>query len=127
METFSWMMHRFSTEYPETGFRVQLGNSYQYAAPPVAPDQRKITLKFATMKYFVNTAGVVDATIQPEINFLALENFYNAHKLWRKFYYNHPVYGQLVCKFNKPLQVPDGIPDGGGCLEPFEVELIEVP
>lgn len=127
MSTFTWMNHTFTTEYPESGFRLQFGNSYLYTEGPTAPDQRVFTLSFPLLKYFLNSGGAIDATIQPTLNMKALENFYLEHKMWKTFVYPHPVHGNLNVKFNKPLKVPAGIPDGGGAVGAFSLELIEVP
>jgi len=127
METFTWMNHSFATEYPESGFKLQFGGSYQYSEGPTSPDQRVITLSFPLMKYFVTALGVPEATTQATINMLALENFYNVHKMWKTFIYPHPVYGNMNVRFNKPLKIPPGIPDGGGAVGAFSLELIEIP
>lgn len=78
------------------------------------------------MKYFVSN-GVLDKTKEPEINMARLEQFYDLHKLHATFTYNHPVYGELMCRFNKPLKVPEGTPGGQGFVPNIEVELIEMP
>lgn len=130
MATFIWSLHQQETEYPESGFRMQLGNSYMATAAPVAPDQRTFTLSFGSMCYFTNqgdTWADIDAFQQPELNFALLEAFYVKHKLHKSFDYMHPVYGKVICKFNKPLKVPKGIPSGNGWLQPFTLELIECP
>lgn len=127
MATFIWMNHTFTTEYPESGFKLQFGNSYTYAEGPTSPDQRIFTLSFPMLKYYTDSGGVVDATINPTLNMLALENFYLEHKMWKTFVYPHPVRGNLNVRFNKPLKVPAGIPDGGGAVGAFSIELIEVP
>ena len=127
MATFTWMNHGFSTSYPESGFKVQFGNSYEYAEGPTAPDQRVITLSFPMLKYYVNSSGVVDATIKPTLNMLALENFYNTHKMWKTFVYPHPVHGNMNVRFRKPLQIPNGILGGDGAVGSFSIELIEQP
>lgn len=126
METFDFPFHLFSTDNPESGTRVQFGSSYVFSAPPSSPDQRTITLNFATMKFFL-TGGVLDDTVEPEINMLRLIKFYQRHKQWKSFLYNHPVHGTLVCKFSTPLKEPKGIPGGTGAVEAFEVQLIEIP
>lgn len=127
MATFSFPYHTFETEYPESSFRVTLGGSYQYSAPPPAPDQRIFRLKFAAMKYFVASNGTIDKTTHPEFNVALLDDFYNTHKTHASFTYPHPVYGNLSCRFNKPLRIPAGIPQGGGAVPGIEVELIETP
>lgn len=127
MATFIWLINQQETKYPESGFRMQLGNSYAATAAPVAPDQRVITLSFGTMCYYTNLNGTIDYLKNPPLNFGALEKFYLDHKLHKSFDYVHPVYGTMICKFNKPLEVPKGIPEGNGWLQAFTLELIEYP
>ena len=124
---FYWKYHRYSTEYPESSFQLELGGSYQFSSEPDGPDQRTFVLHFETMKYFVDSTGQIDKTVNPYINFGALEDFYNAHKRWKSFTYIHPIYGSIRVKFGKALKVPKGILDGDGALEPFSIELLEVP
>lgn len=63
----------------------------------------------------------------PEINLGLLEDFYLRHKMWKKFIYPHPIYGDLAVRFSRPLILPKGYTDGNGTVEPFELEFIEVP
>ncbi len=126
MAIFDFPMHTFSTENPESSFRAKMGGSYVFSAPPAAPDQRIFKLKFRAMKYFV-TAGGIDINVKPEINLARLELFYATHKTHATFTYPHPVYGDVVCSFNKPLIVPAGTEGGGGIVENIEVELLEHP
>lgn len=127
MATFNFPYHTVSTEYPDSTFRAKLGNSYQYSAQPVAPDQRIFVLKFALMKYFQAKSGAIDRTTLPEINMALLDDFYQAHKLHSTFTYKHPVYGDLACRFNKPLKIPEGVAGGDGAIQNIEVEFIEMP
>lgn len=126
MAIFNFPYHTYSTENPESSFRVKLGGSYQFSAPPSAPDQRIFKLKFPAMKYFVRD-GALDRNAQPQINLALLEDFYDLHKLHATFTYNHPVYGSVACRFNKPLKVPEGTRGGNGVVENIEIELIEMP
>ena len=71
--------------------------------------------------------GAPDVARLPKLNFYRLEQFYLAHKLWRSFNYNHPQYGMLVVKFNKPLETPKYVEGQPGALESFSVELLEIP
>ncbi len=127
MAVFSFPNHRVSTEYPDSSLRMQMGNSYQFSAPPPAPDQRKFILKFAVMKWFVTPSGGLDLNTHPDINLALLDQFYNQVKLWGTFTYSHPVYGDLSCRFNKPLVIPEGVEQGNGTVMNIQVELIEVP
>lgn len=126
MATFNFPYHSVETEYPNSGTQIKLGNSYAYTAPPEAPDQRLFKLSFPLLKYF-EVNGAIDSSVEPQINLAALELFYNLHKMSATFTYPHPVYGELACKFNKPLKIPKGIPGGGGAVPNIDVELIEVP
>lgn len=116
-----------ATKYPESGARIQFGNSYVFTAPPTAPDQRSFILTLSGMQYFVASDGSIDRSEQPERNMAVLEDFYNDHKTYLSFQFEHPVYGMLNCKFARPLEIPTGIPGGNGVLESFEVELMEIP
>lgn len=121
MAVFEFPYHTVSTEHPVSGVQMQLGNSYEYASEPTAPDQRIFHLQFAVMKYYKNPEGEVDATINPELNIKALSDFYEVHKLWKTFDYPHPVYGTVKVRFSKPLVIPKGAPGGGGAH--FDIAL----
>lgn len=127
METFPAEYFTYSTRYPESGTRIQLGRSYQYDEPPTAPDQRVFVLTVAGMAYFFDAQDDLDLTTEPGRNLGKLEAFYNTHKRAEPFTFEHPIYGSLTCKFQAPLQVPEGNPGGFGTVPAFEVELIEQP
>lgn len=127
METFDFPFHITRTEYPDSGTRVQLGNSYIFTAPPQGPDQRTFILDFAAMKYFLNNQWEPDETIEPKKNMLALEKFYQRHQTHKSFLYDHPVHGQVTVRFKSPLKPPKGLPGGDGATEGFSVELLEEP
>lgn len=128
MQTFNWAKHKFETHYPESSVRVQFGKSWQFAAKPDAPDQRTFKLSFTGFKYYIDAAGNAEATTSEFINnMLALELFYQSVRLYESFVYPHPVHGNIVVKFSKPLLVPKGLAGGNGVLEDFTIELIEQP
>ena len=127
MEVFNFPNHLYSTERPVSGAQITLGNSYQYAVEPTAPDQRNIHLTFRGLWYYKNSGGVIDETIDAENNMAALESFYNRHRLWKNFQYTHPIYGLLTVRFSTPLSTPNGTPGGTGIVEGVQVKLIEQP
>lgn len=127
MPTFPATYFKFSTKYPNSGTRLQLGRSYQFSAPPQAPDQRIFALSLQGMCYFSNGMGVINLVTEPGRNMAVLEAFYNTHKMAFKFDFRHPVYGLRECRFNAPLQIPEGITNGYGILPDFDVELVEIP
>jgi hypothetical protein len=116
-----------STKYPESGSRVQLSNSYMFTAKANSPDQRIFTVTLEGMCYFLDDAGDLTSSTNRSRNMAVLEDFYLTHKLNGSFNFNHPVYGTVVVKFNRPLEIPEGIPGGSGVLYAFTVELIEQP
>ena len=127
METFNFPFHTVETENPESGFRAQFGGSYVFSTPATDPDQRKFTLTFPGMQFFLNGTGYPEATSNPTYNMKTLIDFYTSHKMHTNFLYDHPVHGQLVVKFLKPLSEPETLPGGSGMTKSFRVELIEVP
>jgi hypothetical protein len=127
MAIFPCTYFTYATRYPESGARIQFGNSYTFAAGPTAPDQRIFTLTLPGMQYFVDQNGDIDLITEGNRNMAVLESFYNTHKLHLVFDFNHPVHGLIQCRFNRPLEVPEGIPGGNGVLEDVTVELIEIP
>lgn len=127
LELFDFPFHTVQTNNPESGMRGTMGGSYVFTAAPTDPDQRQFTLTFATMKYFFDSSNVLDETINPQYNMLALAQFYQRHKTYKSFHYEHPVYGTMECKFNKPLVEPESLPGGSGATKAVTVELIEIP
>lgn len=127
MATFPAKYFTYSTEYPESGQRITLGESYQFDVMPEAPDQRIFKLKLKAMCYFVDQNDVISLVFEPARNMAVLEAFYNTHKRAKAFDFPHPVYGTVRCKFNRPLQIPEGVAGGNGHLEDLDVELIEIP
>lgn len=127
MAVFPASYFTVQTKYPNSGTRIQLGNSYMYTSPPVAPDQRIFIVKLQGMTYFLNANGTINTTTQTGRNMAVFEQFYLDHKLYMTFDFTHPVYGLVKCKFNKPLEIPEGIAGGVGILPSFDVELVEIP
>lgn len=124
---FDFPYHTVETENPESGFRGQFGNSYTFTSAPTAPDQRLFTLDFPAMKFFVDENNQVTDLVNPQYNMYALIKFYHNYKLHKTFTYNHPVYGPVLVKFQKPLKEPKVMAGGFGVTESFTVQLVEVP
>jgi hypothetical protein len=127
LEDFDFPYHTFETVNPETGFRGKFGGSYLFTATPDSPDQRMFKLGFQAMQFFTDSDGSLNSATEPAINMKRLIDFYQTHKLHKSFNYNHPVYGIVEVKFNKPLPEPKGAGFGYGVVEAFEVELVEIP
>jgi hypothetical protein len=106
---------------------MKFGRGYEFSAAPQLPVQRRFTLHFETIQWFFDENGEADATIEPQLNALALDEFYREHYTWKSFIYPHPVFGDLVVKFaaDSPFEMPKAIKGGTGATEPFELVLIE--
>lgn len=126
-ELFPFPNFSSSGEFPEEGFRIHFGDSYVYTAPSGGPSQRTFTVKFKTMRMVLFPNGQIDSGSDPENNFGALYEFYLRHKLHKSFVFPHPFFGDMVVKFHKPLQIPEGIKDGNGWTNPFQIDLVEIP
>jgi phage-related protein len=127
LEVFDFPFHTQRTKYPDSSVRMQFGGGYEFAAKPQGPDQRTFVLNFTGMRYITASNGTIDLTSDPKKNYGKLEKFYQDHRTYKPFLYNHPVFGQLTVRFGRPLDGPKGTPGGFGVLEPFEIELREQP
>ena len=122
---FNFPYHLIQTDYQEEGTTAILGGNYTYAVRGAKPEQRIFTLYFRGLKYNENIMGDIDTSVDPELNMGLLEQFYTQFKLWKPFYYLHPVYGRLRVRFNKSLKIPKIIPNSTGWVSDFQLELIE--
>jgi hypothetical protein len=128
LQLFNFPLHSVSSRYPGNGLTVQMGGSYTFSTKPSGPPQRMFTLRFMGMKWYWNADGSLDIyTNQPQ-NMGALDAFYMGAQLWQPFRYLHPVYGLLIVRFAKPLELPEthqGSPND--VLMTLSIELIEQP
>lgn len=128
MLTFDFPYHVPTHVYPK-GDSFKFGKGYEFSAAPQQPIQRRFTLYFNTIQWFFNASRVADATINPQLNALALDNFYKAHLTHKAFIYPHPIFGNLTVKFasDVPFEMPKGLTGGTGATEEFSVVLVEQP
>lgn len=124
---FSFPYHTVETEYAELSVSGTTGRSYKVTGPARAPSLRSFTLNFPTMLILTDLNGQLSPLISPEINLLALERFYQDHRMAKPFVYDHPLFGWVRCRFGEPLKIPQGIAGGGGSVESFSTKLVEEP
>jgi hypothetical protein len=124
-QIFDFPYHKVKTRYFKRGLSVTLGNGWDYSATPHTPAVRIFTLSFQTMKYF-DTAYTTTGK-EAQIDMAKLETFYQTHEQYAEFLYPHPIYGNILVKFNAPLEIPEGITGGEGALGAFSLEFKEVP
>jgi hypothetical protein len=126
METFDFPYFTWTVRYPESSTKVKFGRGYEFASKPKGPDQVTYVLHFATMKFYESSPGVVDLNAQPKINIARLEAFYSQHKLYEKFTLPLPGKGNLVVRFNKPLEYKVK-ENGQGTVDAFQLEVLTQP
>lgn len=125
MVTFDFPYHTTTHRYPE-GDSFKFGRGYQFAANPLLPEQRTFILNFEGMIWFKDSNGVVSSsTGVAQLNMLKLIEFYETHRTNKNFIYPHEIYGNLTCKFAKPLEIPKSLKNGNGVTDSFELTLIE--
>lgn len=140
MQVFDFPYHSMHDEYPESSVTVRFGRGYMAATKPIGPDQIVTKLNFPVMFIFRNlTTGLIDRAVAPQFNILALQDFYEFHRMYEKFEYQHPTRGLTVWRFSKPLQMPDpagadkmgGVPGVTGFsasqMNAFQLEIMLQP
>lgn len=131
MADFIWSFHTQSTKHPESGFIAKLGNSYEFASAPSAPDQRTFELSFPTMMIYTSNGDtwppVFNKTKNVAYNIMALYDHYLEHRTWKTFRYPHPLFGWLNVRYAEPFSLPEGIPGGNGAVRGFTIKLREQP
>ena len=126
MDTFNFPYHTLGVKYPDSSVKMSFGNGWEFASKPKGPDQLAYSLKFDIMMFFELAPNLYDEDINPELNMRKLELFYQKHRLFEKFYYPHPVEGNIVVRFQKPLEY-DIVKGGQGAVEPFTIYLTTQP
>ena len=125
--SFNFPFHEVTTKYPANSPAIQFGNSYIFTSKPIGPPQRMFQLTFPALFHYPNADGSMNRAINPLFNADVLDDFYQTVQTWGNFLYIHPRYGQLVCKFSKPLELPKSEGGEAGALKNVQIELVEVP
>lgn len=125
LQTFNFPFHKVSLRYPERSATARLGGGWDHVTKPLAPISKILTLHFQTMKFFEEGESLT--SLQMQYSAGHLEDFYIAHEQHREFIYNHPRHGNLLVRFQKPLEIPKGHTGADGAIEPFQISLKELP
>lgn len=138
MRTLDFPYHSVGDEYPESSTLIRFGGGYSFATKPKGPDQITFHLNFEAMFWWINIINrSIDRTFNSQINCASLQDFYEYHRMYELFTYNHPSRGQTAVRFAKPLPPFKSMPDkitynrlanrAGHQIEPFTVDLIMQP
>lgn len=124
---FDFPNFRISSEYkPESGL-LPLGGGYTFATMPAKQEMRVFRLSFPVLFWKFTLGGKVDWTSNPTQNLARLELLYNKVRTSDPFWFTHPVYGQLLVRFDAPIKIPAGETRNCGWIGPIDITLLEVP
>ena len=107
---------------PDTGTAVDM-NGWEFTSRPNVPYRRKFTVTLTGLRWYMGN-NVLDTASNPEYNAGRLLNFYRQNQMWDVFAYNHEYLGNILCRFASPLNIPKGLPDSQGKIDPLDVQLI---
>lgn len=137
MDLFYFPYHTIGDEYPESSSIVRFGNGYMYASKPTGPDQLIFHLTITPLFWWMTQQGEIDWTANAWGNAGVLQKFYEAHRLYEPFQYNHPTRGLCTVRFSKPLlpfrSIKEAVTEDGEKelrghqIEPVAVDLILLP
>lgn len=145
-KTFDFPTHSVTHGFPG-GDQVRFGGGYSHAAEPDRPVQKVFNLHFPALVYIKNPYTSVwlrgadtrvdagqDAILTglKRRSIWALNDFYDEHMLFKKFYYSHYAFGTLVVRFAAPFEMPtaaEGVRNIPNNIptSPFDIKLIEQP
>lgn len=128
-ERFIWENHNFGTKYvePFTHAIVGLEGTQSFVPYTAKKPVRNLSLDFPLLLlHDAEKAKLSGINYRPELDFNKLKEFYIRHKSFKSFIYEHPVYGDMLVRFSKPLVLPKKMSGGQGVVEGFTLELQEV-
>lgn len=124
--TFPFPYYTYTTRFNDNVKQIQFGNGFTFASQPSGPPQRSFKLRMSGMAWHRQPEGGLDVLTARDTNLGRLEEFYKEVECWKPFIWQHPIYGNMLVRFLRPLDIPYQIPGGTGVVEPFELEFIEV-
>ena len=99
-------------------------NGWHFSSKPAVPYQKSFIVTLQGMHWYLKPSDLFDVSTNPQYNARRLELFYEEHGCWDNFEFPHPHLGLLTVRFKEPLQIPEAIPNSGGLIEKFDVQLI---
>ena len=124
LEVFDFPYHKVTYRYRDRSTKLSLGNQWDYVSKPTTPVSRIFTLKFQVMKYF-ETPQIL-SPLERRYSVDHLDAFYQRNETWNEFLYPHHTFGNVVVRFDQPLEIPEGITSGEGAVTPLTIVLREI-
>jgi hypothetical protein len=111
------------TKPPEASKGMSMGGWF-FSSRPVVPYQKSFAVKLQGIRWYLNADGTYDAATDPQFNARRLELFYEQHGTWDPFDWQHPHLGLIKVRFKEPVEVAEAIPNSGGLVEGFDIQLV---
>jgi hypothetical protein len=111
------------TKPPQASKNVSM-NGWSFAAKPNVPFQKTFLVKLQGVTWYLKGDDQYDISTNPRFNARRLELFYEEHGTWKPFQYRHPHLGVIEVKFKEPIEVPEAIPNSGGLIDGFDIQLV---
>lgn len=100
-------------------------NGWYFSAKPNVPYQKTFVVKLQGLRWYLGVGDGYDTVTDPTFNARRLELFYQQNGTWDNFIFPHPHFGNVVCRFLEPVEVPEAVPNSGGFIEAFDIILVE--
>lgn len=98
-------------------------NGWIYNPVPVLPYRPQYRITLEGLRWMFNSNGSLN-TDNNGYNAARLEAFYQEHRLYKPFNFQHEYEGLLEMTFASPVSVPKGLKDSDGLIEPLEITTI---
>lgn len=112
------------TKPPVNENRGMSMNGWHFSSKPSVPYQKTFVVKLQGLRWYLTGSGAYDIGTDPYFNARRLELFYEQNGTWDNFFFPHPHFGTLPCRFAEPVEVPEAVPNSGGLIEGFDITLV---
>lgn len=99
-------------------------NGWDYTPKPPMPYRRRFKVILEGLRWYYLDNGNIDYATNVGQNAGVLETFYEGHRKYKPFNFDHERLGVLELRFDAPLSIPKALPDSGGLLAALEVQMI---
>ena len=100
-------------------------NGWDFTSRPGVPYRAKFKLTMSGMYWHMLDGQTgLDLYRDPQHNAGLLLEFYRQNRRWDTFSYPHEFYGNMLCRFAAPVQIPKAIPNSNGLITDFEITLV---
>lgn len=113
------------TKPPSSDVKGMSMNGWFFSAKPKVPYQKTFVVRLQGMRWYLASNGLFDVLTDRLYNARCLELFYQQNGMWDNFEFKHPHLGKMQVRFAAPVEIPEAIPNSGGLIDGFEVQLIE--